>query len=110
MSKKSNRQLIQEQEQRKRLKKHGHTVNRKKINGEPPVKKIYKEDWRTIFEVLSITIDEVLCQELITQRDVAFIRKRIGLCEKILPKFLDGSASKYRQIILDWQRTLDALG
>jgi len=110
MPKKSNRQLIEEQERKTRIRKLGHSVNRKKINGAPPVKKIFKEDWRTIFETLSVGVDETLCKEDLTQQDISFIRKRIGLCEKILPKFLDGSTSKYRVIVTDWQRILDAMG
>ncbi len=110
MSHKSNRQLMEEQENRTRLRKQCRSVNRKKINGQPPVKKIYKEDWRTIFEALSLGIDEILCKEIITQQDASFIRKRIGLCEKILPKFLEGDTCKYRHIVCGWQQTLDALG
>jgi len=83
MSRKSNRQIIEENECRTRLRKQKRYASGKRINGTPPVRKIHREDWQSIFESLSAGIDFALCKDGISQQDIQFIRRRISLCEKV---------------------------
>lgn len=105
MSRKSNRQIIEEIECSTRLRKQKRYAN-SKISGTSPVRKIHREDWRTIFESLFDGIDFALCKDGISQQEMHFIRKRIRLCEKVLPKFLDRRTSKYRKIVSEFQTIL----
>ena len=106
MSRKSNRQVIEELECKTRLRKQKRYASGKRINGTPPVRKIHREDWQAIFESLSIGIDFMFCKDCISQQDIQFIRRRISLCEKVLPKFLNRRTSKFRQIVADFQLIL----
>lgn len=104
MSKKSNRQLIQEEEHSVKLRKRDRELCQKKDDGQQPIKKMFKEDWRVIFEVLAESVESDISKP-ITQHSAAIIRKKIGLCEKVLPKF--GNSTKYRNMIVIWRENID---
>lgn len=105
MSRKSNRQVIEEGERNTRLRKQKRN-SIEKSSGSSPVRKMHREDWQTIFESLSVGIDFAL-KDGISQQDIQFIRRRICLCKKVLPKFLDRSTPKYRRIVAGFRSIMD---
>ncbi len=107
MSRKSNQERIIDANNERRRQKNTQSV--KPVSPKPVTTKIFKEDWRVIFQCLSVGIDEVIQQETLTEQDRHWVRRRISLCEKILPKFLSTEAGKYKKIISNFDNIIDTL-
>ena len=84
MPHKNNQQLLDEENKKRRRRKEASP----KIKTKPP-SKMFKEDWRIIFEILLVSLEHNI--------DENTLKRRVVLCKKILPKFLNPNAARYKK-------------